>query len=194
MNRVGVGSALLVLVLVGTAFVQADVPGFGGRRYPMQPVAVSPPNAVPFQVEIRDDIKEPHLIISRFHLSKAKALAAAKQRTNATVAQARQRFIPLSWVVFVLGLVGGCACLAIGRKGWAMSAFFLAVIIPMIAVQANAQPPAASLPSQLIALQVCDVVVEDDSDGLWFRLEIPRTMQADLTRALSNPAAPATGR
>jgi hypothetical protein len=191
MNRVGVGNALLLIGLVAAAFVHADVPGFA-RPNPKQPRVVSPDNAVPFQVEIRDDIKEPHLIISRFHLNKAKALAAAQERSNSSVAQTGDPHIPIGWVGLMLGLITGCLCLAVGRKGWAVSAFLLAVAIPLIAVPVNAQPPGASLPPQWIALQVCDVVVEDDSDGLWFRLEIPRAMQSELKRALASPAAAAT--
>jgi hypothetical protein len=159
------------------------------------PKPTKAPNAVPLRVEFREDITEPRLVVSRYMLTRAKTLAAAVNSSRPTWARLSEKVQPISWAGLFLGLAVGGLCLANSRKGWAVCAVLLALVVPILDLRANpvAPPdvyrrnaPEAQV-QQLLRLRPIAVVVEDDCSGLWFRLQLPREKKAELTGLLAKP-------
>jgi len=187
------GGAFLIVALGVIACARADRPFPFGHQERKMPI--SAPNAVPLRVEFREDITEPRLVVSRYMLTRAKTLAAAQNSFRPTLARVSEKVQPLSWAGLFLGLAVGGLCLAHSRNGWAVCAVLLALVVPILDLRANpvAPPevyrgnrPEAQV-QQLLRLRPIAVVVEDDSSGLWFRLQLPREKKAELTGLLAKP-------
>jgi hypothetical protein len=177
-------SCFLLLVVLGAAACVCGGPG------------AAPANAVPFQVEFRDDLTEPRLVISHLMLGQARKLSALPHAPAGDWAL-NGPIRPVSWAAVLLGLVTGGLCLSSRRRTAALAAVLLGVAIPVVQLQANPvapgqQPgqPSATAPAaqaDLLALPACEVVVEDDLEGLWFRLQLPRSKQGELLRLAQPP-------
>jgi hypothetical protein len=186
----------LVVVSLGLAAqVYGDAglgPFFKTHPGPERVQRIGPDNAVPLKVEIRDDIHEPRLIISRQMLTRAKAVAAANFSSQPALAERSSPFRPMRCAGLFLGLALGGFCLVRGRKAWAVCAVLLALAFPVVGLRANPVMPGAPpwkppVPvAQMIALPPFDVIIEDDTDSLWFRLQLPRSKQTELNQWLAN--------
>ena len=195
-------AGFFVVVVMGmVASVYGDLPRPWFTPGPQRPreQRIGPENAVPLRVEILDDIHEPRLIISRQMLSRAKAVAAANTSPRPALAERFNPLQPMRWAGLFLALGLSGLCLARGRRNWAVCALVLALVFPVVGLRANPVMPGAPAGNppvqqavpvpQAMALPPFDVIIEDDTDSLWFRLQLPRSKQGELKQWLANQGA-----
>jgi hypothetical protein len=169
-------AAALLVIAVVAPLARGDV-GFFPHSHT---IPISPRNAVPIVVEVRDDLKEPRLLVPR-------KLTAQAIPAGSPSAPRRIGAVALPLVAgSALALTFAGLCLARGTRFRGMVMLALASIALGGAILIAHPPPPPMAPFKYDTLPPLDgVVVELTNDGDQVRLQLPRAVAVDLAEMLT---------